>query len=261
MLNYCLLPIDYSAFTMSNINDTYFDGYYKEIWKTMIPAVLTEKEVDFMIPYFKLQPGSRVLDLMCGYGRHAIAFGRKGIHVTAVDNLPEYINEIKDTVQKEDLPVVALQENVVNYKAVGEYDLAICMGNSLNFFNQADVLSIFTSISSSLKKGGYLLVNSWSLAEIIFANYKDKNNGNVGGMEFNNESKILFQPTRMEIESVIIAPDGTKETKQAVDYIYSINEMGSMLRQAGLSLQEVYSIPGKKKFSIGEPRAYIVAVK
>ena len=54
-----------------------------------------------MLQYFNLQPGSKVLDLMCGYGRHAIALAKKGIEVTAIDNLEEYINEIKDTAEKE----------------------------------------------------------------------------------------------------------------------------------------------------------------
>jgi len=46
-----------------------------------------------------------------------------------------------------------------------------------------------------------------------------------------------------------------------VDYIYSMNEIEAMLNQAGLLLKEVYSIPGRKKFTLGEPRAYLVAVK
>jgi hypothetical protein len=37
--------------------------------------------------------------------------------------------------------------------------------------------------------------------------------------------------------------------------------METMLKKAGLSLKEVYSIPGRKKFTLGEPRAYIIAVK
>ncbi len=79
---------------MSNINDTYFDGYYKDIWRSIIPEELTVKEVDFMQQYFNLDTGSKVLDLMCGYGRHAIALAKKGIPVTAVDILDEYIDEI-----------------------------------------------------------------------------------------------------------------------------------------------------------------------
>jgi hypothetical protein len=37
--------------------------------------------------------------------------------------------------------------------------------------------------------------------------------------------------------------------------------MESMLNQSGLILKEVFSIPGRKSFSIGEPRAYLVAAK
>jgi cyclopropane fatty-acyl-phospholipid synthase-like methyltransferase len=89
---------------MSNINDTFFDGYYKDIWRTVIPDELTVKEVDFMVAYFNLEPGSHVLDLMCGFGRHAIALAQKGIHVTAVDNLGDYTEEIREVAGKEQLP-------------------------------------------------------------------------------------------------------------------------------------------------------------
>ena len=94
---------------MSNINDTFFDGYYKDIWKAIIPEELTNRESDFLINYFNLKAGNRVLDLMCGYGRHALALGRKGIAITAVDNLAAYISEIDLLAQKENLPIKAIQ--------------------------------------------------------------------------------------------------------------------------------------------------------
>src|SRR5258705_9038405 len=120
---------------MDNINDTYFDGYYKEIWRAMIPDELTRKEIEFIVPYFNLQPGNKVLDLMCGYGRHAIALAKKDISVTAVDNLGDYINEIRQVAEKENLPIKAVQSGVVEYKTDDKFDLILCMGNSLNFFN------------------------------------------------------------------------------------------------------------------------------
>ena len=51
------------------------------------------------------------------------------------------------------------------------------------------------------------------------------------------------------------------EEKEGVDYIFSIAEMETMLNKAGFNLKEIYSIPGRKKFTLGEPRAYIVAEK
>jgi cyclopropane fatty-acyl-phospholipid synthase-like methyltransferase len=113
---------------MNNINDSYFDGYYKNIWRTLIPVELTTKETDFMLQYFNLQPGNKVLDLMCGYGRHAIALAKKGVEVTAIDNLGDYINEIKDAAAKDNLPITAIQDDIIHFQTTDVFDLALCMG-------------------------------------------------------------------------------------------------------------------------------------
>ena len=246
---------------MPNINNNFFEGYYKEIWRKLIPEELTVKEVDFMLAYFNLQPGNKVLDLMCGYGRHAIALGRKGMKVTAIDNLEDYISEINETVDQEGLPVKANRADVLEYQMQDNFDLAICMGNSLNFFDADDTGRLLQNIAQHLNKGGHLLINSWSIAEIVIKNFKEKSWSQIGDHKFLTDSKFLLQPGRIETESIVIFPDQSQETKTGVDYIFSINELENMLTDAGLSLKEVFSIPGKKKFTIGEPRAYIVASK
>ena len=246
---------------MPNINDSFFDGYYKEIWRSSIPDELTAKELDFIIPYFNLHAGSKVLDLMCGYGRHAIALARKGISVTAVDNLDDYINEINRVAKKENLLLNPVKSAIMDYKTDDKFDLVLCMGNSLNFFNADDTLQILSDIFSYLKSGKHLLINTWSLAEIVIKNFKERSWNSINDMKFLTDSKFLFHPTRVETESTIITTDGKTETKTGVDYIFSVNEMQEMLNKAGLSLKEIYSIPGRKKFTLGEPRAYIVAQK
>lgn len=246
---------------MSNINDTYFDSHYKEIWRSIIPEVLTVKEIDFMIPYFNLQTGSNVLDLMCGYGRHALALGRKGVHVTAIDNLPAYIEEISKATDAESLPVSAVQMPVLDYIPDKKFDLAICMGNSLNFFGADDVKKIFSMVSSCLKPGGHFLVNSWSIAEIVYTNFKESTEGVLGGEQFTTTMKMLFQPARVEAITTFTAPGGQTEIKEGIDYVYSLNEYDAFCSAAGLILKKIYSIPGKKEFSLGEPRAYIIAEK
>ncbi|HEV7780151.1 MAG TPA: class I SAM-dependent methyltransferase [Chitinophagaceae bacterium] len=246
---------------MSNINDNFFDGHYKDIWKSMIPDDLTVKEVDFMLPYFNLQAGSKVLDLMCGYGRHSIALARKGMFVTAIDNLGAYTGEISETAEKEQLPLKVVTADVMNYTIDDQSDLAICMGNSLNFFDAADTTKLLSNVSAHLQKGGHLLINTWSIAEIAIKNFNAKSWSTIGDLKFLTDSAFLFQPNRIETVSTIISPDGKTETKTGIDYIFSLNEMESMLNSAGLALKEIYSIPGRKKFFLGEPRAYIIAQK
>jgi SAM-dependent methyltransferase len=44
-----------------------------------------------------LQPGDRVLDLGCGFGRHAFAAGRLGAHVVALDRADTELKEVRNT--------------------------------------------------------------------------------------------------------------------------------------------------------------------
>lgn len=244
-----------------NINDTYFEGRYKEIWKNLIPNELTPKEVDFIIQYFNLQPGNSVLDLMCGYGRHALVLASKGINVTAVDNLPDYINELKRNAEAGNLTVKPVLGDVIQYQPGESFDLIICMGNSLQFFNKHDLMRLLKKISAHLKTGGHFFVNTWSIMEIAVKHFKESSSSTIGDFKSIAESKYFFSPSRIETEQQIIAPDGTIEVKKGIDYVWSLNEIENMLDECGIKMKEVYSVPGRKKFTLGEPRAYIIAEK
>lgn len=244
-----------------NVNNTFFEGQYKELWRSFIPEELTRRELDFILQYFNLQPGNNVLDIMCGYGRHSIGLARKGVNVTAVDNLKDYIDEIKKTAGEEKLPLKAIQSDVLNFKSAEKFDFILCMGNSLNFFNEKDCIKLMSAVADSLKAGAYFLINSWSLAETVIKNFNERSWSYEGDYKVLNDSAYLFNPTRIETEFTMIDKDGNTEVKQAVDYIFSYSEMQKMLETAGFKLIEVFSIPGKKQFTVGEPRAYIIAQK
>ena len=62
---------------VENINDSFFDGYYKDIWRALIPEALTKAEVDYLVNEARLKAGSKVLDLMCG-GRLEVGVGPGG---------------------------------------------------------------------------------------------------------------------------------------------------------------------------------------
>ena len=244
-----------------NINSSFFNGYYKDIWRHVFPEKTTQAEVDFIINDAKLVPGSRVLDVMCGYGRHSLELARKGIVVTAIDNLPEYVNEITEKAATENLPANAICTDVLEFEANEQFDAAICMGNSLQFFNEEDTIKLCSNIASRLVPGGRFFINTWSLAEIAIKNFKEKSWSRYDEILFLAECKYLLSPARIETTSIIITGTGEREEKTGVDHIFTIAEFDSMLNQAGLHLKEIYSIPGKKHFTVGEPRAYLVAEK
>ncbi|MEM7340005.1 MAG: class I SAM-dependent methyltransferase [Actinomycetota bacterium] len=51
----------------------------------------TDQEVEALTAMLSLAPGSRILDVGCGPGRHALAFAAAGHHVTGVDISAEFV--------------------------------------------------------------------------------------------------------------------------------------------------------------------------
>lgn len=247
--------------SLPNINNSFFEGSYKHVWKGLIPQGLTEAEVDFIQEIAALKNGDKVLDIMCGYGRHALELARRGLTVTATDNLQDYVDEIKSKAKEENLSIEAFQADVVHAKLSGIYAAAICMGNSFAFFDRADAVTILKNISAHLKPGGIMIINSWMIAEIAIKYFKEKDWHYAGAYKCMLEYKYCFHPSRIESEQTIISPDGTVELRKGVDYIFTLDELEVMFNEAGLQTKNLYSTPRKRKFSLGDGRIYIVAEK
>jgi len=244
-----------------NINNNFFEGLYKHAWKGIIPPGLTEAEVDFIQEIGAIKSTAKILDIMCGYGRHSLELARRGAQVTAIDNLQEYIDEIKIKASKQNLGIDAIQSDILHVTLDELYDVAICMGNSFAFFDKADAVTVLKNISNHLKPGGIFIINSWMIAEIAIKHFKQKDWHYAGGYKCILEYNYCFHPSRIESEQTIISPDGLVESVKGVDYIFTLDELEEMFNEAGLKTKDLYSTPRKRKFTLGDGRIYIVASK
>src|SRR5499426_1351616 len=63
----------------------FFDGDYVAELSEQKPPRQTRREVDFLLRSLRLPRGARILDVACGYGRHAAELSRRGFHVVGLD--------------------------------------------------------------------------------------------------------------------------------------------------------------------------------
>jgi SAM-dependent methyltransferase len=79
------------------------DHWFEDLADHLGPAYLrysftygTDQEVDFLVEQLGLAPGTRVLDVGCGPGRHARALAQRGIVVHGVDISQRFVDLARD---------------------------------------------------------------------------------------------------------------------------------------------------------------------
>lgn len=95
-----------------------------------------------------------MLDVMAGYGRHALPLADLGIAMTCIDLSKEYCDELEKISRQENLPVNVICEDILaaSFKEKS-FDAAYCVGNSFSFFPREDMQKFLQKISRSACNG------------------------------------------------------------------------------------------------------------
>lgn len=73
--------------------DSYFQGLYLRLYRDrLLTLEQTEEELEMVRSAFRPQDGP-LLDLSCGFGRHAIPLAREGYQIVGLDNQGLYLKE------------------------------------------------------------------------------------------------------------------------------------------------------------------------
>jgi len=236
-----------------------FDGIYKDLWKEIVPEGLTQAEVEFILRVGNLNQGCKVLDIMCGYGRHALGLASNGVHVTAVDSLSKYIQSIEESNASSN--ITAILSDIRDLEIEERFDSVICMGNSFSSFNRNEAVFILKKVFSLLKPKGVFILNTWMISEIICRKFKEREWFQINGFKYILENRWLLRPTRIQTTHLIISENGSTESKEDMDYIFSFSEIDEIFKTIGFKLGKIYSTPRMKEFAMGDEYAYIIASK
>jgi SAM-dependent methyltransferase len=116
-------------------------------------------EVKFLWKVLKLRKGSRVLDIPCGTGRHALRLARRGASVLGVDASEAYLREARRAAKR--IPNVRfVRGDMRRIPLRGEFDAAINLWTSFGYFaDPADDLKTLRGIARALKPGGLFLID------------------------------------------------------------------------------------------------------
>lgn len=91
----------------------------------------TRNEVEFLIEQLGLAPGSRVLDVGCGPGRHSLALAERGIEVVGIDISERFVELAGDAAASAGLDAatfVRLDARSLPFDAEFDAAISLCQG-------------------------------------------------------------------------------------------------------------------------------------
>jgi SAM-dependent methyltransferase len=198
----------------------------------------TAREVSFMRETLSPPKGGEVLDVGCGYGRHALELAQQGLRVTGLDlSLPMLI-KAADNAQRRGLAVNFVHADMREMTFNGQFDAAYCMLSSFGYFDEETNLRVATAICRALKPGGRFLLDIIN-RDYIVGDLPSRVWWEGDGCVVLEEVDFNYHTSRVLIRRSVVFTNGRQSEQELSMRAYSLHEVGKLLRQAGLRILEV----------------------
>jgi SAM-dependent methyltransferase len=221
----------------------------------------TSREAEAIIRMLQIQPGKSVLDLACGFGRHAVLLAQRGFKVTGYDLSEGFLKRARELSEKVSVKLDLKQGDMRDIPFENKFDAVINMFTAFGFFeSEKDDLKVLKGVKKALKPGGQFLmdvINREAALRITVPRRWTRENH-----YFMLEERIfdLFR-SRLEMTNQLISISGEiKEANYSVR-LYTLTEMLGLLNSAGLVLTDVYGDYSGAIYSAESPRMILVAQK
>ncbi|MBD3278527.1 MAG: methyltransferase domain-containing protein [Candidatus Aegiribacteria sp.] len=240
---------------MSENTKWYADGDY---WMTNRGFIWPEKrlsnsarDASAIAELLEMKKGQSVLDLACGFGRHALEFMKLGLRVTGVDLNPDLLQEAGEAAKSVKGSARFVCMDMREYNAEEEFDYIVNLYNSFGYFeDQSEDDLVLRNCRESLVPGGSILISTTGREFIEkhmpggTSRYWHGDNGTYRLEESNFESETGWLTTEW-----ILIENGEERSYKYGRRIYSEGELVKHLEKAGFTNVKTYGGVGGKPYS------------
>ena len=238
----------------------FFDAAYVAQLLEEKSAADTRAEVDFLVRRLRLPRGARILDVPCGYGRHAAALARRGYVVLGVDLSRAMIAEGRRRFsegpglrfRRGDMRRIAFHE---------EFDAVVNLYTSFGYFRAAQNAQVLRRMAQALKPGGRLIVDHRD--PVYDATVPGRLWYRAGRRRLILEHRRFDRRSGIVDTTQIVLTAGRRSAVQRRFRIqeFSLTRWRRMLRRAGLRLLGAYAGYGGRRYRPGTTGRLIVVAE
>ncbi|GAB4319723.1 MAG: class I SAM-dependent methyltransferase [Candidatus Zixiibacteriota bacterium] len=238
----------------------FFDEDYLKVYRRR-DTKTTDREVAFTRRVLRLRKGQRVLDICCGYGRHAVRLACLGLRVAGIDQSRFLLSRARSAARRQGVTVEWIEGDVrqMNFKPV--FDAAYNLFTSIGYFDaEEDNVQIVMRGAAALKPGGRFLLDTINRDRII-RNPQSQRWAPIGrGVEL-EKSVYDWERGRLNSKRVLVMDDGRRRESTISLRLYTVAELRAMFERAGLDTTHVFGSFAGTAFEPDSPRIIMVGRK
>ncbi len=192
----------------------------------------TVAEMDSLLASTGLAPGSTVLDVGCGPGRHSLELARRGFSVTGVDLAEVFITEATESAQAEGLDVRFIQGDARELATLVDgqrFDLVLSLCQGAFGLLGGDDNTVLDLMASLLAPDGWLVLTAFSSYFAV--------SGMEDGESFNARHGVVHE------QAMVRDNEGRERPFDLWTTCFTPRELTLMVQAAGLA---VVSLSGVK---------------
>jgi SAM-dependent methyltransferase len=224
----------------------------------------TGLEVSGVVRLGGLQPGDRVVDCPCGYGRHSIELARRGYDVTGIDINPRFLGLARAAARRADAVVSFVPGDMRRLPDVASVDAVINMFYSFGFFTPSEDLDVLRGFHRALRPGGRFLMHTMITTPAFEDGRIPREERRMLGTGRTLVSRRHFDTeTKREMGRwSIVAADGTVREMAPYDVrIYTAGEFAELCRAAGFGEVALFGDWDGRPYDDASPYLIAVATK
>jgi SAM-dependent methyltransferase len=219
----------------------WFEEVFDEDYLRTLPfmrADQTLREVEFISDALRVGAGAEILDIACGYGRHAIELVQRGYNVTGLDLSLPLLLRAADESKRRSLLVNFVHADMREMAFEKQFDGAYSMLTSFGYFDEDTNLRVAERIGRALKPGARFLLDVVN-RDYVVSDLPVRVWWEGTGCVVLEEVDFNFHTSRIVTHRSIVFEDGRQLEQEISVRAYSLHEIGRLLRQAGFRVIDV----------------------
>ena len=226
----------------------YFERGYAQRWPLEAPGFDLRVETAGIWRALQLSRGSRLVDVGCGHGKHALALAERGADVVAIDAAASLLQRGREIASARVLDLRWLRADMRKLPLrAGVADAAILMDAFGFFETDQEHATVIREIAKTLKPGGRLLAKVLN-GVVLMADFRQTEREEHDGVVVAISNTLAFGPARLSQRIRIRGARGDGEYLRR-QRLFGVDEMRQLFRKAGLEVTGVFAGPHGESFA------------